>query len=116
MTTWKDASRLTWRDMKGPEEEICKKCGAKIIRIKVNERNCAFDAEPFWVLPDTHALGHPCVFFTLAGDEVFGRVIGDAWDDDPDANVILGYVSHKETCKGKRAGNRKPRTRAPGYR
>ena len=51
------------------------------------------------------------------GAVVMGRKIGDAWDDDPDANVIQAYESHFATCPvGGQFRNRQPRTRAPGYR
>ena len=70
------------------------------------------DAEPVWVIP-----GPGNSFVTADGRIVVGRKIGDAWDDDPDANIIEVYESHFATCPmGGQFRNRKPRTRPSGYR
>ena len=93
----------------------CRGCNAEIEWIKAvgNRRKTPVDAEPVWVLPCTGG----DVFLRKDGTTVFGRKIGDAWDDDPDANVIQCYESHLATCQvGGPFRNRQPRTRAPGYR
>ena len=93
----------------------CRGCNAEVMWIKTtaSRRKTPVDAEPVWILltpgGDT--------FFRADGSIIFGRKIGDAWDDDPDANVIEGYESHFATCPvGGKFRNRKPRTRGPGYR
>lgn len=93
----------------------CRGCGAEVIwiRTKAERRKMPVDAEPVWVLP----MSGGDTFLRKDGSIVFGRKIGDAWDDDPDANVIECYESHFATCPvGGQFRNRAPRTRAPGYR
>ena len=93
----------------------CRGCGAEVewIRTINNRRKTPVDAEPVWVLPVTGGY----TFIRKDGTFVFGRRVGDAWDDDPDANVIECYESHFATCPvGGQFRNRAPRTRAPGYR
>lgn len=93
----------------------CRGCSAEVIwiRTETNRRKMPVDAEPVWILPC--AEGKP--FFRKDGTIVIGRRIGDAWDDDPDANVVEAHESHFATCPaGGQFRNRKPRTRAPGYR
>ena len=93
----------------------CLGCQAEIIwiRTKANRRKTPVDAEPVQVL--VGAGGD--TFLQADGSVVFGRKIGDAWDDDPDANVIECYESHFATCPvGGQFRNRAPRTRGPGYR
>ena len=93
----------------------CQECGAEIIWIKtkVNRRKMPVDAEPVWML----LTGARKTYFKLDGTVLFGQKVGDAWDDDPDANVIQVYESHFATCPvGGQFRNRQPRTRAPGYR
>lgn len=92
----------------------CHGCGAEVIWIRTtaNRRKMPIDAEPVWILP-----GGRDSFVKKDGNIIFGRKIGDAWDDDPDANVIQAYESHFATCPvGGQFRNRQPRTRAPGYR
>ena len=92
----------------------CNGCGAEIIWIRTqeNRRKMPVDAEPVWVIP---APGNS--FVTADGRIVVGRKIGDAWDDDPDTNIIEVYESHFATCPmGGQFRNRKPRTRPSGYR
>jgi hypothetical protein len=92
----------------------CRGCGAEVIWIRTtaNRRKMPVDAEPVWILPEGRDS-----FVTKAGSIIFGRKIGDAWDDDQDANVIQAYESHFATCPvGGQFRNRAPRTRAPGYR
>ena len=93
----------------------CRGCGAEVIWVKtiLNRKKMPIDAEPVWVLPGSS--GH--TFILEDGRCVIGRKVGDAWDDDPDANVIEAHESHFATCPvGGQFRNRKPRTRAPGYR
>ena len=93
----------------------CRGCGAEIlwIRTTANRRKMPVDAEPVAVLLN----GAGNTFVKLDGTIVTGRRIGDAWDDDPDANVVEAYESHFATCpEGGKFRNRQPRTRAPGYR
>lgn len=93
----------------------CRGCGAEVIWIRTaaNRRRTPVDAEPVWVL----LCSGGSTFLRLDGTVVTGRKIGDAWDDDPDANVIQCYESHFSTCPvGGQFRNRQPRTRAPGYR
>ena len=92
----------------------CRACGAEVIWIRTNSgRKAPADAEPVWILLG----GGGNTFLRKDGTVVIGRKIGDAWDDDPDANVIECYESHFATCpEGGQFRNRKPRTRGPGYR
>ena len=93
----------------------CRGCGAEVIwiRTKAQRRKMPVDAEPVSVIPCTGGNS----FVLIDGYIVFGRKIGDAWDDDPDANVIEAYESHFATCPvGGQFRNRQARTRAPGYR
>ena len=93
----------------------CRGCGAEVIWIRTaaSRRKTPADAEPVWILQD----GGGNTFLQKDGSVIFGRKIGDAWDDDPDANVIEAYESHFATCPvGGQFRNRQPRTRAPGYR
>ena len=92
----------------------CSGCGAEVIWIRTtaNRRKMPVDAEPVWILPNGRDS-----FVTKDGGIIFGTKIGDAWDDDPDANVIQAFESHFATCPvGGQFRNRAPRTRAPGYR
>ena len=93
----------------------CRGCNAEVIWIRtaMNRRKTPVDAEPVQVLMETGG----DTFIRKDGTIVIGRKIGDAWDDDPDANVVECYESHFATCPvGGQFRNRKPRTRAPGYR
>ena len=93
----------------------CRGCNAEVIWIRTtaNRRKTPVDAEPVSVLPMTGG----DTFIRKDGSVLFGRKIGDAWDDDPDANVVECYESHFATCPvGGQFRNRQPRTRAPGYR
>ena len=93
----------------------CSGCGAEILWIRTagTGKKMPVNAEPVWVLP----MSGGNTFVRGDGSIVIGRRIGDAWDDDPDANVIEAYESHFATCPmGGQFRNRKPRTRAPGYR
>ena len=93
----------------------CRGCGAEVlwIRTAANRRKTPVDAEPVSILQGAGG----DTFLQKDGNVVFGRKIGDAWDDDPDANVIEAYESHFSTCPvGGQFRNRQPRTRAPGYR
>ena len=93
----------------------CRGCGAEVIWIRTaaSRRKTPADAEPVWILPESGGN----TFLQKDGSVILGRKIGDAWDDDPDANVIEAYESHFSTCPvGGQFRNRQPRTRAPGYR
>lgn len=95
-------------------KSVCQGCGAEVIWIKTKAtgRKMPVDPEPVWILP-----GGRDSFVEKDGGIVFGKKIGDAWDDDPDANVIQAFESHFATCPvGGQFRNRAPRTRAPGYR
>lgn len=74
----------------------CRTCGKEIlfIRMKGRPRPMPADAEPVSVLIRDN--GYP--FFQKDGTMVRGFKIGDAWDDDPDANVMEAYESHFATC------------------
>ena len=94
---------------------VCRGCGAEVIwiRMKASRRKMPADAEPVWVLPGAGT----DTFVTRDGGIIVGQRIGDAWDDDPDANAVECYISHFATCPvGGQFRNRAPRTRAPGYR
>ena len=96
-------------------QTTCRGCGAEVrwIRMTGSRRKMPVDAEPVWILPEAGG----DTFVREDGTIIFGRRIGDAWDDDPDANVIECYESHFATCPvGGQFRNRAPRTRAPGYR
>ena len=93
----------------------CRGCNAEVIWIRTtaNRRKTPVDAETVWVLLESGG----DTFIRKDGSVLFGRKIGDAWDDDPDANVIECYESHFATCPvGGQFRKRQPRTRAPGYR
>jgi hypothetical protein len=93
----------------------CLGCGAEVIWVKTitGRKKMPLDAEPVWVLP----MSGGDTFVREDGSIIFGRKIGDAWDDDPDVNAIEAHESHFATCPvGGQFRNRKPRTRAPGYR
>lgn len=93
----------------------CRGCGAEVIWIRTaaTGRKMPVDAESVWVLQGTGGN----TFVRKDGSIVIGTKVGDAWDDDPDANVIECYESHFATCPvGGQFRNRQPRTRAPGYR
>ena len=93
----------------------CAGCGAEIewIRTAASRRKMPVDAEPVWILIG----GGTDSFVTADGKIIHGRRIGDAWDDDPDANAVQAYISHFATCPvGGQFRNRAQRTRAPGYR
>ena len=93
----------------------CRGCGAEIlwIRTQATRRKMPVDAEPVWVL----LCSGGNTFMQKDGTVVTGRKIGDAWDDNPDANVIQCFESHFATCPvGGQFRNRQPRTRAQGYR
>ena len=93
----------------------CRGCGAEVvwIRTKGQRRKMPVNAETVSVLPFPGGNS----FVQDDGSIIFGRRIGDAWDDDPDANVIEAYESHFATCPvGGQFRNRQARTRGPGYR
>jgi len=93
----------------------CKACGAEIqwIRMKISGRKMPINTEPVDVLLSAGTDS----FVQLDGTVIIGRKVGNAWDDDPDANVVEAYESHFATCpEGGQFRNRQARTRAPGYR
>ena len=73
----------------------CKGCGAEIIWKKTPMgKRMPVDPEPVWVL-----LGGGKPFLRADGSFLFGRKVGDAYDDnDPDSNVVQAYESHFATC------------------
>lgn len=91
----------------------CRGCGAEVIWIRTTAvHRMPVDAEPVWIRIEAHGY----TFVRGDGSIVFGRRIGDAYDE-PDSNLIEAYESHFATCPaGGQFRNRKPRTRAPGYR
>ena len=93
---------------------VCRGCGKPVIWIRTKQgRKMPVDAEGVWILLDPKGDS----FVTADGTITFGRKIGDAWDDDPDANAVLVFESHFATCPvGGQFRNRQARTRAPGYR
>lgn len=93
----------------------CNGCGAEVMWIRTaTGHKMPVDAEPVWVKVEPG--GKP--FFRLDGTTVTGRRIGDAYDDEEPGQIIIeAYESHFSTCPvGGQFRNRKPRTRAPGYR
>lgn len=75
----------------------CKGCGAEIIWIKMYGSNKRMPADPE---PVNVLYGEGQEKFVREDGVVFiGRKIGDAWDDDPNAKVMTGFVSHFATCK-----------------
>lgn len=97
------------------KSSICRGCGAEVIWIRtVSGSRMPVDAEPVWV--KIEAGGY--TFVKQDGSIVFGRKVGDAYEEeDPDTNMIEAHESHFATCPvGGQFRNRKPRTRAPGYR
>jgi len=93
----------------------CRGCGAEVIWMKTPERRkMPVDAEPVWVKLENGGK----TFIRRDGTFVFGRKVGDAYDDeDPDTNLIEAYESHFATCPvGGQFRNRQPRQRPSGYR
>ena len=92
----------------------CSGCGAEVIWIRTAAgKKMPVDADPVWVI---QAPGGK-TYMLLDGRCVFGKKVGDAWDDDPDANVIEAHESHFATCPvGGQFRNRKPRTRPHGIK
>ena len=75
----------------------CRGCGAEIVWIKMygSGKKMPVDAEPVDVL----IYGEQNrTFIRSDGVTIQGSEIGDAWDDDPDANVVKAYRSHFATC------------------
>lgn len=93
---------------------VCRGCGKPVIWIRTKQgRKMPVDAEPVDILLG----GGTDTFMRADGSVVTGRRIGDAWDDDPDANVVQVFESHFATCPvGGQFRKRKARNRAPGYR
>lgn len=93
----------------------CQGCGAEVLWVKTAAGNkMPIDAEPVWVKVESGGN----TFILKDGRFVIGRKVGDAYDDeDPDSNLMEAHESHFTTCPvGGQFRNRKPRTRAPGYR
>ena len=93
---------------------VCRGCGAEVFWARTPQgRKMPLDVEPVWI----RITAGGKLYLRKDGTFVQGEKIGDAWDDDPDANVIEAYESHFATCPvGGDFRNRAPRTRAPGYR
>jgi len=94
---------------------ICRGCGEEIIWMQTAAGNrMPVDAEPVWIR--LRSGGN--TFVRKDGSIVFGEKVGDAYDDDdPDTNLMEVFESHFATCPvGGQFRNRKPRTRAPGFR
>lgn len=75
----------------------CKGCGAEINWIKMYGTGKAMpvDPEPVRVM-----YGEGTEKFVRAdGVVIQGRRIGDAWDNDPNAQIYEAYQSHFATCK-----------------
>ena len=92
----------------------CRGCQAEVIWIRTAgaRRKMPIDAEPVWIRKESGG----DVFLTKSGGVIFGKKVGDAFDD-PEAEVVEAHESHFATCPvGGQFRNRKPRTRAPGYR
>ena len=93
----------------------CRGCGAEVIWIRtLSGSRMPIDPEPVWVKQEPGG----DTFVRKDGSLIFGRRIGDAYDDeDPDSNLIEAHESHFATCPvGGQYRHRKPRNRAPGYR
>jgi len=72
----------------------CRGCGKEIAFIKTERgKTLPVDPEPVWVKQT--AGGSP--FLRADGSYIYGTAAGDA-DDDPDSNLIQGFVSHFSTC------------------
>lgn len=71
------------------------------------------DAEPVWIRVEAGG----DTFVRGDGSIVFGRRIGDAYEAEEGDTLMEVMESHFATCPaGGQFRNRKPRTRAPGYR
>lgn len=93
----------------------CRGCGREIRWMRTTAGHAMpVDAEPVWIRLESGG----DTFVRRDGAIVFGKKIGDAYDDDdPDTNLLEVYESHFATCPaGGQFRNRKPRTRAPGFR
>lgn len=91
----------------------CRGCGAEVewIKTAANRRKTPVDAEPVrvWVVPGGDT------FLRKNGTVVFGRKVGDAFDNQ-EAEIVEAHESHFATCPvGGQFRNRQPRTRGPGY-
>lgn len=96
-------------------KSTCRGCGAEVIWIRTAAGfRMPVDAEPVWIKIEPGGN----TFIREDGSFVFGRRIGDAYEEeDPDTELIEAHESHFATCPvGGQFKNRKPRTRAPGYR
>ena len=92
----------------------CRGCGAEVIWVKTitGRKKMPLDAEPVRVKVESGGKAD----FRKDGYVVIGRIVGDAYDD-PEGEVVEAHESHFATCPvGGQFRNRKPRTRAPGYR
>ena len=80
----------------------CRSCGKEIVWIKMygSGKKMPVDAEPVDILLyGSGFVGESQkTFIRSDGVTIHGREIGDAWDDDPDANVVKAYRSHFATC------------------
>ena len=91
---------------------VCRGCGKPVIWIRTTAgRKMPVDAEGVWIRLDPDGDS----FVTADGNITFGKKIGDAWEGEE--KTALVFESHFATCPvGGQFRNRKPRTRAPGYR
>ena len=92
----------------------CRGCGAEVIWIRTAAgMKMPVDAEPVWIR--TEPGGN--TFVKKDGKIAFGRKIGDAYEAEEGDILAEVFESHFATCQvGGQFKNRKPRTRAPGYR
>lgn len=93
---------------------ICRGCGEEIIWMQTAAGNrMPVDAEPVWIR--TEPGGN--TFVKKDGTIAFGRKIGDAYEAAEGETLLEVWESHFATCPvGGQFKNRKPRTRAPGFR
>lgn len=74
----------------------CKSCGAPIVWIKMygSGKKMPVNEEPALVLMS----GGTDKFVRADGVVITGCLVGEAYDDYPDDNVVEAYVSHFATC------------------
>ena len=85
---------------------VCRGCGKPVIWIRTKQgRKMPVDAEGVWILLDPKGDS----FVTADGTITFGRKIGDAWDDDPDANAVLVWMIDKKITPVRYGAGEKPK-------
>ena len=76
------------------KETCCRYCGREIVMVKLlNGKTMPVDPDILYIERDVR--GEP--YTDMNGAVIFGREVGDAYDD-PEAEVIQVFKSHRVTC------------------